>query len=434
YPVVDVIDEVDAQRVWDRLRREPGVIRRTETRRTLLTDGFAQHVVGVLAEATAEQLEQRQARGEDVVEGDEVPQYGLELALDDQLEGSELLRYGLGPPDADLQVVIAEGQTDPSRPVGTTIDTTVQRAVEAALDGIDRPAGMVVVDAADGAIRASASRPLHAYNRVFAGRYPPGSTFKIVTAEALLAAGALADDEVGCPAETIVGGLRIPNAEGVALGATTLRDAFAFSCNTTFGALAADLGADAMTAAAERFGFSTTPNVPLDVFGGAFPMPRDAAETAAAAFGQARVEASVLHMASVAAATIDGTWDRPYLIADDGPGQPSPLASGVADQLRAFLRAAVADGSGRAAAIDGLDVAGKTGTAQATGGVEHAWFVGTFDNLGFAVLVEDGGSGGAVAAPIAARFITAYAQATGQLEATTSVDGDDPGDPQEDDR
>jgi cell division protein FtsI/penicillin-binding protein 2 len=390
------------------LREVSGVLRRTGEGRTLLAEGFAQHVVGRVDEATAEQLEQL---GPPYEAGDEVGQFGLEQVFETELIGGEevvvSLRDGV---DGPVRHVLDEHSTG-AEPIETTLDVRVQQAIENALVGIERPSAVVVVDAADGAIRGSASRPLSGYNRAFNGRYPPGSTFKVVTAEALLAAGASPNEEVECPGEAIVGGLRITNAGGLALGTTTLQQAFADSCNTTFARLAADrLGGGELGDAARRFGFGVEPDLPLPTFGGSFPDPADTAELGAAAFGQARVEASPVHLASVAAAAADGTWRQPYLLVEDAQGEAIQLSVGALEDLRTMMRAVVTDGSGTAADVDGEEVRGKTGTAQAEGGaVEHAWFLGSWGGYGFAILVEDGGSGGEVAAPIAGRLVAELA-------------------------
>lgn len=404
YPIVTVSQEQAAEAA-PRLREVSGVLRQTDDGRALYDDGFAQHVVGVYAEATAEQLEEL-GGGEP---GLEIGQFGLERALEDRLTGSDIVRAGLLERDQageePLRVVIAESQAEPSSDVTTTLDVQVQRAIENTLVGTSGEVGIVAVDASNGAILGAASRPLTSYNRAFAGRFPPGSTFKTVTAEALLASGLAPDDPTSCPAEISVGGLRVPNAGDTGRGTIPFRDAFALSCNTTFARLGADLGADELTAAAERFGFGVEPELPLTAFAGSFPAPEDTAEAGAAAFGQARVEASVLHMASVAAAATTGTWYRPYLLAEDAATEQRELSPGVTDSLRDLMRAVVTDGTGTAAAVAGQEVFGKTGTAQATGGLEHAWFIGAADGVGFAILVEDGGAGGQVAGPIAARFV-----------------------------
>ena len=403
YPVATV-SEARAELAWQELRGTAGIVapRSADEARVLLDVGFAQHVVGVVDEATAEQLEERP----ELEAGDQIGQFGLEAVLEDRLLGSERTLVGLRELGAggELRHVIGEGQHDPSEPIHTTLDVAVQRAVELALAEVEDPAALVVVDAGDSRIVGSASRPLTGFNRAFSGLYPPGSTFKIVTSEAALASGLDVDDTVECPRETIVGGLAVSNEGGLELGDTTLLEAFAQSCNTTFAELGAELGDDAVAEAAQRFGFGTEPGLPLTANGGSFPAPDDTAELAAAAFGQARVQVSPLHLATVAAAVEQGAWHPPYLLADEGPGTRVDLAPGSPDRLRQLLSAVVTDGTGQAAAVAGADVAGKTGTAQVDG-ANHAWFAGTFDGLGFAVLVEGGGSGGEVAAPLAAEFV-----------------------------
>jgi beta-lactamase class D len=406
YPVATVGAQA-ADEAGPVLREVAGVLRRSGEGRALLDADFAVHVVGRVAEATAEQLEEL---GPPYEVGDEVGQFGLEAAFETDLTGSDEVRVVLREgSEGPVRETLAEFQEDPSGPLETTIDVVVQRAVENALLGVDDTAAVVVVDGRDGAVRASASRPTSGYNRAFEGRYAPGSTFKLVTLEALLADGASPDDEVTCPPETRIGGLRITNAADRDLGDTTLADAFAASCNTTFAPLAIDLGADALTAAAQRFGFGVEPDLGLAAAGGSFPEPQDDTEVGVAGFGQARVTASPLHLASVAAATVSGTWHEPFLLTggddEEEAREARELSDGVLDELRDLLRQAVADGTGEQADVD-PEVRGKTGTAEVGDDVEHAWFIGTWGDYGFAVLVEEGGSGGQVAAPIAGRLVS----------------------------
>jgi cell division protein FtsI/penicillin-binding protein 2 len=402
YPVVTVRAET-AEEAGPILREVSGVLRRAGEGRTLLDTDFAVHVVGRVAEATAEQLEEL---GPPYEAGDEVGQFGLEAAYEQDLTGSDevrvLLRDGEG---GAVRSTLEEFQADPSGPLQTTIDVVVQRAVENALLGVEGPAAVVVVDPEDGGILASASRPTTGYNRAFEGRYAPGSTFKLVTLEALLADGADPEDEVTCPGEARLAGLRVTNSADRDLGDTTLAESFAASCNTTFGPLAIELGAQALTGAAERFGFGVEPDLGLPAVGGSFPEPGDDTELGVAGFGQARVTASPLHLASVAAATVSGTWHQPHLLPDrEAERESRQLSEGVLEDLRDMLRRAVADGTGSEADVDD-EVRGKTGTAEAGDGVEHAWFIGTWRDHGFAVLVEEGGAGGEVAAPIAGRLV-----------------------------
>jgi cell division protein FtsI/penicillin-binding protein 2 len=166
-------------------------------------------------------------------------------------------------------------------------------------------------------------------------------------------------------------------------------------------------------AAAESYGFNTEYSVGLDTAGGSFPAPADATEHAAAAIGQGRVTASPLHMATVGGSVIDGTWEPPVLLPDEpAPNAPAPtsLAPGANQTLFGLMRRVVTEGSGTAAAVPGVDIAGKTGTAEYGSGdppPTRAWFVGIRGDLAVAVLVEDGVSGGEVAAPIAGRVLAA---------------------------
>jgi len=147
-------------------------------------------------------------------------------------------------------------------------------------------------------------------------------------------------------------------------------------------------------------------------YGGTFPTPKDRAELAASAIGQGRILASPVQMASVAATVASGAWHAPTLTMLPAPAAPSArsLAPATAVTLRDFM-ASVVQGSGTAAGA-GLPSGtfGKTGTAEFGNGnppQTHAWFIGYRNNLAFAVIVEGGGVGGRVAAPIAARFLDA---------------------------
>src|SRR5262249_39538899 len=160
------------------------------------------------------------------------------------------------------------------------------------------------------------------------------------------------------------------------------------------------------------FGFGKSYDIPLPAAGGQFPPPADAAEVAAAAIGQGRVLASPLQMATVAAAVARGTWRPPRLLSDNpaGPATPHALDPAVVASLRDLMGEVVRTGTGTAAAVPGpTPVSGKTGTAEvgADPNVTHAWFIAFRGNLAVAIVVEKGGVGGRVAAPIAARFFAA---------------------------
>ena len=372
-----------------------------------VSDALAAQVLGKVGEVTAERPQQL---GPPYLVGDLVGLSGVEGARERQLAGSPAGEVQLRDASGRVVEVLHRFPGTAPEPVRLTVDPAVQQAVDQALDGVGQPAALVALDAATGDVRAVASRPLSEFNRALAGQYPPGSTFKIVTAAGLLSGGLRPDETVPCPAEATAGGRTFVNFESGALGPVPFTTAFAQSCNTAFVSLASRLSGPALADAAAGFGFDTSYELGVPVVGGRFPVPADATEQAAAALGQGRVVASPLHMASVAAAVSSGTWHAPRLFADRPPGEAKALDGSVATTLRTLMTAVVRGGTGTAAARPGQEVAGKTGTAEFGGGdppPTHAWFVGYRGSLAFAVLVENGGVGGRVAAPLAARFLTA---------------------------
>ena len=404
-PIIDVRPE-RYQQVRPALAPVPGIFFRRKSARLSPAEGYAAHTLGRVGEVTAELLPQL---GPTYQPGDIVGLSGLELTYEPQLAGSPSGEVRLTRPSGEVRV-LGRFEGTPGTPLYTTLRQEVQSAAEAALEGVTQPAALVAVDTGTGAILAVASRPLEQpLNRALTGRYPPGSTFKVVTAEALLAGGMRPDSPVSCPAVAAVGGKSFRNFEGEAFGNTRLRVAFAHSCNTAFVLLAAGMESGALGAAARRFGFDVEYYPGLPSPGASFPAPRDETEKAAAAIGQGRVLATPLHMASVAAAAESGRWRAPYLLMDLEDGPRASLAAGTRMPLQALMRAVVTEGSGRAA-VDVPGLAGKTGTAEFGSGTPlptHAWFIGFHKGIGFAVLVEGGGVGGRVAVPIAARFAAA---------------------------
>ena len=213
---------------------------------------------------------------------------------------------------------------------------------------------------------------------------------------------------------------------------STLADALRISCNTAFGQLGLDLGDDALREQAEAFGFGDDSlSVPTSVATSVFPEDPDEPQTAQSAIGQFNVRATPLQMAMVAAGVAnDGEVMEPYLVREVQAPDLSRLDQAdpkvlnravdedVAEQLTEMMELVVSDGSGVRAQIDGVRVAGKTGTAQhAEGRPPHAWFIGFAPaddpQVAVAVVVEDGGSlgseatGGALSAPVARRVMSA---------------------------
>ncbi|MEU6742540.1 penicillin-binding transpeptidase domain-containing protein [Streptosporangium sandarakinum] len=288
----------------------------------------------------------------------------------------------------------------------STISRPVQAAAARALDGVGAPAAIVALDVRSRQVLAVADT-LDEGQAAFTGLYPPGSTFKIVTAAALLRTGLTPDTPLPCPAAyTVPNGKTFGNDGGADHGTVTLTAAFAFSCNTTFAQQTYERLGDGRLAAeaADRFGFRVKPGLSACRIGRG--ETRD--ELTTDAIGQNSVLASPLCMAEVAAAAASGVWQPAVMTDRPAPGLPAavPLDDGVAAALRAMMAAVVTEGTAARAGLP-PGTAGKTGTAEVGDGASHAWFVGYRDSVAFAVFVRHGGGGGAVAAPIAARFLRA---------------------------
>ncbi|MEV0996733.1 penicillin-binding transpeptidase domain-containing protein [Nonomuraea sp. NPDC050202] len=337
---------------------------------------------------------------------------GMKQTFPDRFE--ELSRTRIDLYQGDERVKTVAEQQAGKEPIQTTIDLKVHRAGAEALEGTDKPASLVALRASTGEILAVVNAP-GGFNRALLGKYPPGSTFKVVTASALVAGGVEPGQQVTCPAEKNIGGFPFHNAGFEDFGTLSFRDAFAHSCNTTFGEMSvAELNGGRLGEVARSFGFGTaiTPGVPA--VRAEFPDPKDDTDLASASIGQGRVLASPLNMASVAAAIASGSYIPPRLVTGEPvPGQqqagPRPLEGGVVKALRRLMPAVVTDGTAHGVSFP-AGTAGKTGTAEYGSGKEppaHSWFIGYQGDLAFSVIVEGGGAGSAVAAPIAARFLRA---------------------------
>jgi cell division protein FtsI/penicillin-binding protein 2 len=297
------------------------------------------------------------------------------------------------------------------------LDRALQAAAEDAVEALPQQTMLVAVQPSTGNLLAVAQNgPADTAGALaLTGRFPPGSTFKIVTALAAVEqAGLRADTPVACPGETVIGGRPVPNAERFDLGTVPLTRAFARSCNTTFATIGAGLAPDGLTAAALQLGLGADYAVPtLTTITGAVPAAPEQVQRAENAFGQGQVLASPLGMALVAATVAHGGPVVPQLL----PGRATEVTKAATapdpaalEQVRAMMRAVVTEGT--ATALNGLgEVRGKTGTAEFTndGSRAHGWFVGYRGDLAFAVLVVDGGTSEPAVAT-AGRFLAAVPQ------------------------
>lgn len=313
---------------------------------------------------------------------------------------------------ADGATTRVAGESGPEAPdLTSTIDLGLQRRAEEVLATFDTPAVIVGIEPATGAIRTMAqNEAADAEGPVAAtGLYPPGSTFKVVTTAAALGAGLAEPGTVlPCPGVASIGSRTIPNDENFDLGPVPLHTAFAFSCNTTMGRLALDLPPDALRATAERLGLGIDYVTPgLVTVTGDVPVTDTDAARVEAAIGQGEVTASPFGMALVAASVANGRTPAPMLV-EGQPATPDRDAEAVPENvlaaLREMMRETVIEGTA-GTLRDIPDLTGKTGTAEYGDNVgAHGWFIGSQDNLAFAVFVA-GADGSAPAVEAAGRWL-----------------------------
>jgi cell division protein FtsI/penicillin-binding protein 2 len=392
----------------------PGLVAKEGVRALAPTRDFARAVLGSVAPATKETLA---AAGPTASASDLVGSSGLQEAFQRQLAGSPGGKVELV--DAKTRKAVAtlhEFAPRPGAPIRTTLDQRAQVAAEKALRKTSHPAALVAIQPSTGEILAVANGPAASagYNRAFVGRYPPGSTFKVVSTAALLATGLAADETVPCPQTAVFGGKRFENQNQFVLGAVPFRTDFARSCNTAFVSLADRLPGAALPDEAAAFGLGGDWQVGLPAFSGSVPKPATPVEVAASVIGQAKVEMSPLAMASVAATVQAGEFRQPTLLQDPAQQRyvpPAKVSAEAASELRGLMRAVVTQGSGRALAGVPGQPGAKTGTAEFgadTPPRTHAWMIGFRGDMAFAALIEDGGSGGKDAGPVVAAFLSAF--------------------------
>jgi penicillin-binding protein A len=363
---------------------------------------------------------------------------GIERAYDDDLTGKA----------DEFETIFDElrGKQREGDDVVTALDPAAHRAALAGLAG--RPGSVVAIEPQTGLVRVMASVPgfdlnsvpdnfaqlrrapdAPLLNRAAQSGYPPGSTFKAVTAAAALDSGRFTPTSVlNGKSPQVIGGVPLSNFSNEQFGAITLTEALTHSVNTVWGQVGEKLGKSLMYKYMTRFGFDRRPEIdlpkdelrPSGVFSkrGKLLDASDAIDIGRVAIGQERLQVTPLQMAMVAAAIANGgRLMRPHLaekVTDaDGrtvrrikPSEESRVMSeAAAGALAQMMSQVVTEGTGTAAALEGIDVAGKTGTAE-KGNANQAWFI-AFAPVGsprvaIAVTVEQTtGQGGTVAAPIA---------------------------------
>ena len=359
---------------------------------------------------------------------------------------------------ADM-IEAAAGTSVPGNDIRLTVDSRVQASAEAALAG--HKGAVVVLDPRTGAVLAMASSPAYdpgaideqwpalsedganaaLVNRAAMSLYPPGSTFKVVTLSAALGTGTATEQTTYAgPASMEIGGAPVTNYGGSSYGPIDLRKATASSVNTVFGQLAVDLGAEKLVEGSEAFGINAAIPFDLPAVTSLMPDPTEMTtwETAWAGVGQPVGEhdsppgpqVSALQMALVTAGIAnDGVVMRPYVIdsVTDRGGEvltsttprnwKTALDAETAAKVTDIMVSVVESGSGTRAKISGVTVAGKTGTAEAGKSVEtHAWFIAFAPaeepRVAIAIVLENAGVGGQVAAPAARPVLETALQVT----------------------
>lgn len=381
---------------------------------------------------------------------------GIENALNADLSGT-----GASAFLSEIERIVS-GQPQRGFSVEVTVDPVAQRAAYEALDGLE--GAVVALEPSTGRILAMVSTPgydanaiaVHsatqaeeAYNAFDAQKpnplinaatneiHPPGSTFKILVAAAAYASGDWTPQStLPNPARYTLPGssAQISNASGGTCGpgaTVTIADAVKLSCNIPMAELAVELGSQTIFEMAEKFGFNQEFTTPLTVTASSYPRALDDAQTALTGFGQGQVTATAMQVAMISAGLAnDGIVMKPRLVdavigndlstvreyADEELGRA--VEAEDADDVTAAMVASVADGAAQGARIDGVAVAGKTGTAENDGDEPYTlWFTGFAPaddpQIAVAVVVDNGGgigqsgSGDTLAAPIAKKIIEA---------------------------
>ncbi|MDJ0340248.1 penicillin-binding protein 2 [Streptomyces sp. H10-C2] len=351
---------------------------------------------------------------------------------------------------------------------GKVITTLNAKAQRAAFEGLGNKKGAVAaIDPRTGAILAMASTPSYdpstiagnsksdeknwlalqkknnpddpMLNRALRQTYPPGSTFKVVTAAAALENGLYSDVDAPTdsplPWQLPLSSKLLENEGDLPCKNASLRIALQVSCNTVFGHMGDQLGKDKMRAEAEKFGFNAEHLVPVRADASVYSKEMDRPSNALSSIGQYNTAATPLQMAMVVAAIANnGKLMAPYMVDKlqapnlnvveqhntEAP-MSTPLSPANAQKLQQMMESVVKDGTGKNAQIDGVTIGGKTGTAQNGVGNSknpYAWFIsyaktGDGSPVAVAVVVEDSDasrgdiSGGGLAAPIAKKVMEA---------------------------
>ena len=321
----------------------------------------------------------------------------VKKAVIDELDGQSGWRVvSVNQNGADVDVLY-EVPGAPAPSVTISLDRAVQNAAQGAVNTTGKKAMIVVIKPSTGEILAVAQNAAANTEGPIAttGLYPPGSTFKMITAGAAIERDlATPNTLLACPGTIDIGHRTIPNYGGFDLGTVPMSRAFASSCNTTFAELASRLPPRGLSLAAAQYGIGPDYQIAgIDTVSGSVPPTVNLAERTEDGFGQGKVLVSPFGMAMAAATVAAGKTPVPQLI-EGRPatvtGDRTPITPKMLDGLRPMMRLVVTNGTAKD--LDGSgDVRGKTGEAEFQGG-SHSWFAGYRGDMAFAALIVGGGS------------------------------------------
>ncbi|MFG1929648.1 penicillin-binding transpeptidase domain-containing protein [Mycobacterium sp. NPDC048908] len=321
----------------------------------------------------------------------------VKKAVVDELDGEagwRIVSVNQNGVDVD---VLNEVQGAPAPSVTISLDRSVQNAAQNAVNTTGKKAMIVVIKPSTGEILAVAQNSSADAEGPLAttGLYPPGSTFKIVTAGAAIDRDmATPNTLLGCPGTMDIGHRTVPNYGGFDLGVVPMSRAFASSCNTTFAELASRMPPRGLTMAAAQYGLGADYQIEgIDTLTGSVPPTVNLAERTEDGFGQGKVLVTPFGMALAAATVAAGKTPVPQLIEGRQTvvtGDHTQISQKMLDGLRPMMRLVVTNGTAKDLAGSG-DVRGKTGEAEFNGG-SHSWFAGYRGDMAFAALIVGGGS------------------------------------------
>lgn len=308
---------------------------------------------------------------------------------------------------------VTRHESAPAPAIKVSLDYNVQRAAEDAVAEMgDRQAVIVAIRPSTGQVLAVAqSKAADKDGNIgLTGQYPPGSTFKIITAAAGVERQHLTPGSiVGCPGTQDIYGRVVTNYNSFSLGSVPLERAFAASCNTTFAEISTNLKPGELEHTAKQFGLGIDYDIPgLETMTGSVPVGETPLDRTEAGYGQGLDLSSPFGLAMVSATAAAGHKPTPTLIdgektvVSEEVEDPAPETIAAVQQM---MRAVVAGGTAAGMSAQG-EIHGKTGEAEINDG-SHAWFTGYRDDIAFATLVVRGG-GSEIAVAATDRFLNAY--------------------------